>query len=118
MKLGFDVKNLEYPEWFIDLLNQESIDINLMPHVVEPGQMVGTIAQSFVSRFGFSPSCSVMAGMTTRHILISSSRIIISYHHPVSSSRIIISYHNRYDDPRIDSAVTVQTCFQSSFNFN
>jgi D-ribulokinase len=59
LKLGYDVSNLCYPDW---LLQMEIAP--LLPKVLVPGTPIGSIKPSLCDRYGFSPDCQVCAGTT------------------------------------------------------
>ncbi|NEO83488.1 MAG: FGGY-family carbohydrate kinase [Spirulina sp. SIO3F2] len=59
LKLGYDVEQLEYPDWLM------SLDCSpLLPRVVPPGTPVGTVTSSSCDRFGLPADCVVCAGTT------------------------------------------------------
>jgi D-ribulokinase len=58
LKLGYDVENLQYPEW----LNNLNLDVEL-PLVVTPGSIVAPV-KSELTRYGFAADCVVCAGTT------------------------------------------------------
>lgn len=59
LKLGYDVGSLSYPQW---LLGHSWRD--LLPRVLAPGAVVGTVTAAIAQRFGLSPQCRVVAGTT------------------------------------------------------
>ena len=59
LKLGYDVEKLLWPEWIVDILPQHSL-----PEVLQPGDVIGTIAETFCEKYGFSKTCEVCAGTT------------------------------------------------------
>jgi xylulokinase len=59
LKLGYDVENLEYPEW----LTQLNLPIAL-PRIVSPGNAIAQITPQIAENFELSPECLVCAGTT------------------------------------------------------
>lgn len=59
LKLGYDVHNLEYPQW----LKKLPI-FPLLPTVLPPGTPVETVTQKIANRFGLRPDCLVCTGTT------------------------------------------------------
>jgi sugar (pentulose or hexulose) kinase len=59
LKLGYDVERLEYPAWLMALPA-----VHLLPHVLSPGAVMGTILPSWVRSLGFNPDCRIHAGTT------------------------------------------------------
>lgn len=59
LKLGYDAERLEYPEWLLALPIG-----SLLPQVLPPGSVAGTIRQELAEEFGFPPNCLVRAGTT------------------------------------------------------
>eukprot|EP01035_Chromulina_nebulosa_P029278 gene29278-38794_t len=65
LKLGYDVTNLNYPEWLLKLLSDNSINYEyFLPKVVEPGQIVGEISKELINKYGFNSNCKIAAGTT------------------------------------------------------
>lgn len=69
LKLGYDVYNLAYPPWLLDLLQTElgtSPDgvAALLPQITEPGRAVSALSQR-TKELGYDhPDCRVVAGTT------------------------------------------------------
>ncbi len=63
LKLGYDVVNLCYPQWLLDLLSKERYRVNL-PQVLAPGTIVGKIAQDFSTHFRIPKDCQICTGTT------------------------------------------------------
>jgi len=59
LKLGYDVKNLQYPEW----LEQLKITLQL-PKVLPPGTPVGEMKADIAAKYGFRRDCLVCTGTT------------------------------------------------------
>jgi len=59
LKLGYDVVNLNYPQWLLDL----GLLINL-PQVLSPGSLIAKIKKELSDRWKFPPECQVCAGTT------------------------------------------------------
>jgi sugar (pentulose or hexulose) kinase len=59
LKLGYDVKELKYPEW----LEKQQLPIYL-PKVITPGTPIGEITVEVVNKYGFPNDCVVCAGTT------------------------------------------------------
>lgn len=64
LKLGYDVKSLEYPPWLLKLLAHSNINPTALPRVIEPGALIGSISVSLATRLGLSKHCVVKAGTT------------------------------------------------------
>jgi sugar (pentulose or hexulose) kinase len=59
LKTGYDIENLRWPDWLLDLPHS-----NLLPVVLSPGQAIGKIRSDMASRFGINPLCTIHAGTT------------------------------------------------------
>ncbi|MBD2340928.1 FGGY-family carbohydrate kinase [Calothrix sp. FACHB-156] len=59
LKLGYDVEELEYPQWLENL----HIPIQL-PQVLPPGTPIGQISPDIAAKFGLRHDCVVCAGTT------------------------------------------------------
>jgi D-ribulokinase len=59
LKLGYDVGNLQYPDWLHNL----AIPFHL-PDVVAPGTPVAKVQQTIANRFGLPPDCQICTGTT------------------------------------------------------
>ncbi|MEJ1930826.1 FGGY-family carbohydrate kinase, partial [Nostoc sp. NIES-2111] len=59
LKLGYDVENLQYPEWLEGL----QIPIQL-PKVLAPGSLIGKLCPEICQQFLFPSNCLVCAGTT------------------------------------------------------
>ena len=66
LKLGYDVRSLEYPEWIYTLFNSlnPTLFSNILPRVVEPGAVIGQINENLSKKYGIPSSCSVVGGTT------------------------------------------------------
>jgi len=64
LKLGYDVRELKWPDWLVELLREVGIHSAVLPPVVEPGSVVGTLSSSVVERYGFSEDAVVVGGTT------------------------------------------------------
>lgn len=60
LKLGYDVFQRRWPDW----LDALQVRCALLPRVVAPGTMLGTVADSVARRFGLAAHCRVVAGTT------------------------------------------------------
>lgn len=59
LKLGYDVENLQYPEWL------EKLEIPVfLPQVLAPGTPISEITPEIAAKFGFRRDCLVCAGTT------------------------------------------------------
>ncbi|PSB00657.1 FGGY-family carbohydrate kinase [Merismopedia glauca] len=59
LKLGYDVEQLNYPEWL------QKLDLNFhLPEVVTPGTPIGKVQKDVAETLGLSPNCLVCAGTT------------------------------------------------------
>lgn len=59
LKLGYDVENLQYPQW----LEKLQISISL-PQIFTPGTPIAELSPKIASKFGFRGDCLVCAGTT------------------------------------------------------
>ncbi len=59
LKLGYDVEELAYPSW---LLNLPIAD--WLPAVLEPGSAIAPIRPELAARFNLPPTCQICAGTT------------------------------------------------------
>mmetsp|Transcript_2507 Transcript_2507/g.4692 ORF Transcript_2507/g.4692 Transcript_2507/m.4692 type:complete len:528 (+) Transcript_2507:306-1889(+) len=75
LKLGYDVKTLQYPQWLLQFLQQDDIGIpssssstctncGVLPRVVEPGQPIGPVSKEARDMYGFSEDTMVVGGTT------------------------------------------------------
>lgn len=69
LKLGYDVKALQWPSWLIGCLEDAGISDpvgrGVVPsRVVSPGEPFGTISSRFTSEFGLPEDCVVVGGTT------------------------------------------------------
>ncbi len=66
LKLGYDVKELTYPKWLLDCLNDDEIKIspNVLPKVVQPGEVIGNISMSCHEVYGIGKDAVVVGGTT------------------------------------------------------
>ncbi len=63
LKLGYDVENLKYPDWLLNLVSNLEYPIQL-PEILAPGTPIGKLKPDIANRFGFSLDCLVCAGTT------------------------------------------------------
>ncbi len=59
LKLGYDVKNLCYPDWIL-----EHITAKVLPKVVKPGTAIAGLKSELVTKLQINPHCLVCAGTT------------------------------------------------------
>ncbi|SRR5579883_36357 len=59
LKLGYDVQQLRYPAWLMDLAIAP-----LLPRVVAPGTPIGAVTPAVASQLDLPPHCQVCAGTT------------------------------------------------------
>lgn len=65
LKLGYDVRTLSYPKWLNDCLSELNIDaMKVLPKVVSPGEVIGTVSSFSSERFGIHPNAVVVGGTT------------------------------------------------------
>lgn len=65
LKLGYDVRHLNYPSWLTSCL--EGVGINykqVLPDVVAPGQVIGQITDSCAKKYGIASDCVIVGGTT------------------------------------------------------
>ncbi len=60
LKLGYDVINRCWPEWF----DQLDVDRSLLPKVTVPGTTIGTVQNEIANQLGLSPQTRVVSGTT------------------------------------------------------
>lgn len=62
LKLGYDVRNLEFPGWIVD---DTDIAESILPNkVVSPGTVVGDLDKYFTKEWGWTNTPKIMAGTT------------------------------------------------------
>lgn len=59
LKLGYDVESLCYPQWLVEMVEE-----NILPQVLEPGTAIGLIQADVANKFGLSAKCQIRAGTT------------------------------------------------------
>ena len=59
LKTGYDVERLCWPNWIIALPHA-----HLLPQVLAPGAIIGTIRGDIARHFGIRPQCNIHAGTT------------------------------------------------------
>ena len=59
LKSGYDVAQLCWPDWVMNLPNS-----HLLPDVLMPGEIIGKIKEDIAAHFGINPLCEVHAGTT------------------------------------------------------
>ncbi len=64
LKLGYDVKNLCYPAWLLDCLNHIGLNERVLPKVVAPGEVIGSISEMVSKEFGIHSDAVVVGGTT------------------------------------------------------
>lgn len=73
LKLGYDVEGLCYPSWFTPLFSDARLKMpqqkdsfrEILPSkVVEPGQVMGAVSSSLITKLGFPLGCQVVGGTT------------------------------------------------------
>lgn len=67
LKLGYDVKNLQWPSWLVSCLQDSGIKnpYDVLPsEVISPGKRIGTIAPSIQEKYGLPSNCVVVGGTT------------------------------------------------------
>jgi sugar (pentulose or hexulose) kinase len=60
LKMGFDAQQQRWPDW----LGELGLSPNLLPEVVAPGTVIGTIDHAIAERFALPPSTRIVAGTT------------------------------------------------------
>jgi len=60
LKMGFDARAQGWPAWFAQL----GVPAALLPEVVAPGTITGTLAPALAARFGFPADTRIVAGTT------------------------------------------------------
>lgn len=61
LKTGYDLINLKWPDFINSKLN---IQTELLPDVVRPGDIIGTVSRECAANTGLPESCMVVAGVT------------------------------------------------------
>jgi len=66
LKLGYDVHELKYPTWLLNLLRDDlGMEFSPLPQVVlQPGVSAGKVCESVAAKLGLDPQCQVVAGTT------------------------------------------------------
>uniref|UniRef100_A0A7S2Y8T5 Carbohydrate kinase FGGY C-terminal domain-containing protein n=1 Tax=Entomoneis paludosa TaxID=265537 RepID=A0A7S2Y8T5_9STRA len=66
LKLGYDVRNLEFPLWLQDCLDSVGLDHKrvLPAKVVSPGEPMGVISSDMAKRLGLSEDVTIVGGTT------------------------------------------------------
>jgi len=59
LKTGYDVEHLCWPDWVSALPHA-----HLLPHVLAPGEIIGSIQPDIAAHFGIDPGCKIHAGTT------------------------------------------------------
>ena len=59
LKTGYDVAKLCWPDWVTRLPHA-----HLLPHVLVPGAVIGTMQPDIAAHFGINPQCAIHAGTT------------------------------------------------------
>jgi len=60
LKLGFDARQKTWPDW----LNKLKLPMSLLPAVVAPGTVIGTLSQEVAKQFSLSENTRIIAGTT------------------------------------------------------
>lgn len=60
LKLGYDIINRRWPEWF----NRLEIDYSLLPAVTVPGETIGTIRPEIANHLGLASQTRIVSGTT------------------------------------------------------
>ena len=65
LKLGYDVRRLEWPSWMSDCLHSVGLSTSVLPdRVVSPGTPLGPVAAWACRQFGLPPTCVLTGGTT------------------------------------------------------
>ena len=67
LKLGYDVRQLEWPAWLLSCLNAAGAanPLSVLPsQVVSPGEIIGNIGSQVATEFGLSRDCCLVGGTT------------------------------------------------------
>lgn len=76
LKLGYDVRELQYPQWLLDILLQTGIDSKkCLPDVIEPGKKISSISSKYISDLSFPNDCIVVGGTTDSIAAFLASRV-------------------------------------------
>ena len=59
LKTGYDVEQLCWPEWVMKLPHT-----HLLPQVIAPGKIIGSIQPDIAAHFGINPQCAIHSGTT------------------------------------------------------
>jgi sugar (pentulose or hexulose) kinase len=60
LKTGYDVEGRRWPDW----IAAAGMRMDLLPRIVEPGDVTGTLSATAANLFGLSPDVAVVAGTT------------------------------------------------------
>jgi D-ribulokinase len=65
LKLGYDVRNLDWPGWLLQCLQASSLPVTALPaQVIAPGTTIGLIDPVLADNLGLAKSCTLTAGTT------------------------------------------------------
>jgi xylulokinase len=65
LKLGYDVRNLTWPDWVLECLRSAKIPQQVLPNkVVSPGEPVGAIRADVAAELGLPPTTVLVGGTT------------------------------------------------------
>ena len=64
LKLGYDVRALQYPEWMAAGSPIGDLIADALPAVVPPGEPIGTVSAEAAARWGLPENCMVVGGTT------------------------------------------------------
>ncbi len=66
LKLGYDVRELRYPDWLFALLEEVGIDATtrVLPEVNEPGKVIDKISSAITKQYGLNKDAVIVGGTT------------------------------------------------------
>jgi sugar (pentulose or hexulose) kinase len=67
LKLGYDVRKLEWPSWLLNMLQDAGVSdpLKILPYnVVSPGQIIGNVSEHMVQTYALSQDTKVVGGTT------------------------------------------------------
>jgi len=60
LKTGYDPQSAKWPDW----LQQLKVNTNLLPSVIAPGSVIGSLKPGLFSRYELNPNCLLVSGTT------------------------------------------------------
>ncbi len=64
LKMGYDAQNHCWPQWLMDFLKKLNLPASILPEVLTPGHIIGTVSPEIALHFGFNKQLKICAGTT------------------------------------------------------